>query len=239
MFKLFNRDKTKGFIMGVVFVLVLTASLGTALAAGKIAKITVSIGGISLYVDEKLTILKDAKGNVVEPIVYDGTTYLPIRGISSVFGKDIKWDSKKSAIYIGKEPSVGQIDIAKVPMYDGGSLLVGENATFDLLDKKIQPFNRFASYSNFTYMLNSKYSALQGDLVVPYTYLGSKDAGAVRFYSVDQKGNETLIEEYSLEAGDEAIKVNVNLTGVNILKIYTNNNGAYRGALYNVTLSGI
>ncbi|MFB7157033.1 stalk domain-containing protein [Lysinibacillus sp. NPDC056232] len=239
MFKLFNRDKTKGFIMGVVFVLVLTASLGTALAAGKLAKITVSIGGISLYVDEKLTILKDAKGNVVEPIVYDGTTYLPIRGISSVFGKDIKWDSKKSAIYIGKEPSVGQIDIAEVPMYAGGDIRVGENAAFDLLDKKIQPFNRFGGDNSYTYILNSKYSALQGSFVIPYTNLGSARDGTVRFFSVDQKGNETLIEEYSLEAGDEAINVNVNLTGVNILKIDTKKGWPNYSALYNVTLSGI
>ena len=107
-------------------------------------------------------------------------------------------------------------------MYGSDSgFVVGEDAAFNILDKKIQPFNRFNSNDYFTYMLNSKYSALQGEFVVPYTYLGSNDTGAVRFYSVDQKGNETLIEEYSLEAGDEAIKVNVDLAGVNILKIYT------------------
>ncbi len=44
---------------------------------------------------------KDAMGNDVEPFIYDGTTYLPVRAISSALGKEIDWDCESNSIYIG------------------------------------------------------------------------------------------------------------------------------------------
>lgn len=246
--RIFKSDKSKGFVMGIVFTLVLSLGLGSALAAGKLANITVSIGGITLYTDGKLTILRDANGNVVEPIIYDGTTYLPIRGIANVFDKEITWDGKNWTIYLGEQPSASKIDIATVELYDayrpssstGKHLLTNDEAEFNILNKLYQPFNRLEYHGEYTYILDSKYKFIEGSFVIPYDDLGDNYTGVLQFVNVNSKGVETVIDEYYLEAGDSAIDVKVNITGVNNLKIYTYDNNSSKssyGTFYNITLS--
>jgi hypothetical protein len=95
MFKL-NRDKFKGFTMGVVATVLCTSLIGTAYAAGQLKSIKVIEGGITLYVDGKLAKPTDVKGNVVDPFIYDGTTYLPLRALSNILTnneKEVAWRS--------------------------------------------------------------------------------------------------------------------------------------------------
>ena len=55
---------------------------------------------ISIYVDGGRITLTDANGNVVEPFIYDGTTYLPVRAISEALSKTVSWDEDTRSIYI-------------------------------------------------------------------------------------------------------------------------------------------
>lgn len=48
---------------------------------------------INIVVDGETKELKDAQGNRVYPISYNGTTYVPIRAVSTLLGADVKWDS--------------------------------------------------------------------------------------------------------------------------------------------------
>ena len=48
---------------------------------------------INIVVDGETKELKDAQGNRVYPISYNGTTYVPIRAVSTLLGVDVKWDS--------------------------------------------------------------------------------------------------------------------------------------------------
>lgn len=54
--------------------------------------------GVNIYIDGKLYIPTDVNGNMVEPFVYNGTTYLPARAISKVFNTDIEW--KNGNVYM-------------------------------------------------------------------------------------------------------------------------------------------
>ena len=54
--------------------------------------------GLNIYVDGKLYEPTDVNGNVVEPFLYNGTTYLPARAISKVFNTDIEW--KNGSVYM-------------------------------------------------------------------------------------------------------------------------------------------
>jgi len=47
----------------------------------------------------------DANGNPVEVFIYNGTTYLPARAVSTAVGKPISWDGKTQTIDIGKHDS--------------------------------------------------------------------------------------------------------------------------------------
>lgn len=239
-----KKQTLKGFFTGIVFTLCLVIGVGSVGAASKLVNIKVAKGGISIYVDEKLVKPTDVKGNVVEPFIYDGTTYLPVRAISNVLGKEITWDGKTSSVYVGKAPGAAQTDISTLNIFETEyypRMVTGEEAAFDLLDKKITPFNRLDSLggsSSVIYILDSKYSALKGDFVIPYTHFKDIEVpGYVKFYTVSPNGTESLIDEYKASLG-ESRAVNVNLAGVNILKIEINNPMGYRPVLYNIVLDG-
>lgn len=240
-----NRDKMKGFAMGVATVALFGSLVGTAFASGKLTSINVMKGGIKLFVDGKLIIPTDGNGTVVEPFIYEGTTYLPLRALSNALTnnqKPVKWDGDNSSIYIGQAPVSAQTDISELKPYDGVAISSGKDAIFKVLDKEIAPFNRLRSTSSdgigsfsYTYMLHSEYRSLNGQFVIPYSALGSKDSGTIKFFNVNKKGEETLIKEYSAKAGDDTLQVEVNLQGVEILKIKFDGYSAF----YNVTLAGI
>lgn len=243
--KLIKKYPLKGFFVGVLFTLCLTIGIGTVGAASKLVSIKVAQGGISLYVDEKLFKPMDVKGNAVEPFIYDGTTYLPVRAISNALNKEITWDSKTSSIYIGKAPTAAQIELTQLNIFNYYEMRVitDENASVSILNKTIPAFNRYYNtsssprYDGFvTYILDSKYSKLKGDFVMATSMIGDYK-GKAYFYNVDAKGTETLISEYSISTGDNPTAIDVNLTGVNILKISLSNSTIDNyPTLYNMTL---
>lgn len=53
---------------------------------------------IKIKLDGKEIIPKDANGNVVEPFTIDGTTYLPVRGISSSLGLEVGWNEQTKTV---------------------------------------------------------------------------------------------------------------------------------------------
>lgn len=236
--KVLKSKTLKGFMMGILFTLVVSIGIGGVYAKSQSMSISVLMGGIKVYVDDHLQVFKDVNGRTVEPMIYNGTTYLPVRGVASAVGKEVHWDQATMTVSLGKKAVVGQVDIADVKMHHRtayGSLIVGEGANFTKLDKKVTAFNRFSNYSQYSYILDSKYSALKAKLDTPYSQIGSTEGGLVTFYSVDRYGTETEIASYETKAGDDTIHIHVDLHGVNILKIET----GLREALYDVTLAGL
>ena len=47
--------------------------------------------GVKVTVNGKQVSMKDANGNPVEPIIVNGTTYLPVRAVSEANGMDVNW----------------------------------------------------------------------------------------------------------------------------------------------------
>ncbi|NLW26567.1 stalk domain-containing protein, partial [Acetivibrio saccincola] len=47
--------------------------------------------------------MKDGSGNPVYPIVYNGTTYLPVRAISDMMGIPVDWDASTKTVILGTE----------------------------------------------------------------------------------------------------------------------------------------
>ena len=57
---------------------------------------------ISIEINGVRQVFKDANGQMVYPIVYNGTAYLPIRAISAIMKEPVEWDGGSKSIYIGK-----------------------------------------------------------------------------------------------------------------------------------------
>lgn len=90
-----------GQIFSVFLIVALIVGLvaaGTAEAMNR--QLTVLYPGITLNVDGREVLPRDADGAVVEPFAVGGTTYLPIRAVANALGKEIRWDGDTNTIYL-------------------------------------------------------------------------------------------------------------------------------------------
>ncbi|MCR8656913.1 copper amine oxidase N-terminal domain-containing protein [Paenibacillus endoradicis] len=252
-----GKERLKGFLLGIAVMLFVVVGVTSVGAASKLITIQVVKGGITLYVDGKLAKPTDANGKVVEPIIYEGTTYLPLRATSNLLTngeKEVTWDGKTSTIYIGEAPVAEQTDITELTAINSFRYLVekGSSAKFSILGKEYTPFNALktlivsgatygppGTFGEGYYMLDSKYSELKGILAYPFDSideLKSEITHGVTFYSVNQTGDEILLGSQSVTASDNNIPVSIDLRGVNILKIEFD---SFKHLFYNVTLQGM
>lgn len=51
----------------------------------------------------KRIVPRDASGAPVEPFLYNGTTYLPVRAAADAMGVDISWDQETYTVYLGQK----------------------------------------------------------------------------------------------------------------------------------------
>lgn len=67
--------------------------------AATVEKITADLRpDITVKVDGDKQTLVDKNGNIVYPVTYNGTTYLPIRALGNVMGMEVGWDSKTQTV---------------------------------------------------------------------------------------------------------------------------------------------
>jgi len=148
----------------------------------------------------------------------------------------VKWDDVSSSIYVGQEPVAPQIDIADLVTYfpnDYHKPDRGRVASFEIIGKKITPFNALREGGSSTYKLGSKYSQISGQFVVPETVPNSKRYGRLYLYSIDKDGKESLIKSFGISAGEEQLQINEDISEIDVLKIQTHDYGVF----YNITLT--
>ncbi|MEG2455678.1 MAG: hypothetical protein RSC08_05420, partial [Oscillospiraceae bacterium] len=129
-----NKHTIRGFCMGLLSAALLAGMMFPAAALSALEEIKVSMGGIQLFLDGKLQVPTDVKGNAVEPLIYAGTTYLPVRAVVGMLtDKSVEWDSKTESVYIGKKPGEGQVvRLDTLEMFEGRSdwMYTGEAAQY-------------------------------------------------------------------------------------------------------------
>lgn len=89
----------KGFIAGLLSAVLVLSMVGTAFAATVRKSIEVEYG-ISLKIDGETPEFKDVNGAVVEPFVYNGTTYVPIRGAADWLYAYVGYDANSNSATI-------------------------------------------------------------------------------------------------------------------------------------------
>ena len=234
------KERIKGFVAGVC-VTALLAGAATVFAQ----TIDVAMGGIKVYWDGVEKTLYDANGSKVEPMIYEGTTYVPLRAMSNLLGKEVDWEQQTLSVYIGEKPTAETVPIEQFPkekiQKEGADVRTGDKATFKLKDKEIQCSNllkgggvtRNDVYN--IYILDNKYSKLVGNAVMPYEKVGSSATGSLIFYSVTNDGKEKEIAKYEFKQTENPIDIDVNLLGVVNLKIAWSAYNTEPIALYDVS----
>lgn len=57
---------------------------------------------VSVKVNDVAQSFRDAQGRTVYPLLYNGSTYLPVRASSALMKEPIEWDSGSKTVFIGK-----------------------------------------------------------------------------------------------------------------------------------------
>lgn len=92
--------------------LLCTAVLTTAMcsAAGASTAVTAELNpNITVQIDGIARTFYNAQGQEVHPIVYQGTTYLPLRSMGELMNKNVNWDSTTSTVTISGARTSGNV----------------------------------------------------------------------------------------------------------------------------------
>ena len=91
-----------GIVCG--FLIAMLATSAISYAAQKTDILNIVYRDIKLKIEEELITPRDASGNIVEPFISDGTTYLPVRAVAEALNRDVSWENKTSTVVISGKP---------------------------------------------------------------------------------------------------------------------------------------
>ena len=190
------KNTLKGYLIGVLSTVMLLGCV--AYAASNTKTIEALYNNIKIYVDGVKIDPKDAAGNTVEPFIYNGTTYLPVRAVGEAIGKTVTWDGATQSVYLGEKPGDVQYLMDVCPPYDGQNYTNYVNGdSFTMSGTKYTNGFTIGSYmtynGNVLFNINGKYSSINLD--IGHIDGTAKEDVVARFF-VDNK----LVAEHEIKA---------------------------------------
>lgn len=193
--------------------------------------ISVMYDNIKILIDGVEYTAYDANGNVVEPFIYNGTTYLPVRGIANAFDKDVDWEPQTSTVVLGTknydwldqmgyanyETSTTQNTLTAWDTnqkaddgmkYDRGLKLELRYDTDENND------GTYSSYQNIEYLLNNNYKSFKGKLVCADNSNNTQSA-IIKIYG---DGN-LLYTSPPMSKGTKTVNFDIDVSNYKVLKI--------------------
>lgn len=217
-----KKSMFKGYVLGILTALLVSMMVVPGFAA-TVAKTITVYTGVTLYYDGVKVEPKDANGKTVEPLLYNGTTYLPVRAVSGLFGEDINWDGKTQSVYIGDMPGK-KTYLADLTPYESRGLSLPDTLTMDgktyvncfiLGDAALTGSKEYVSWN-----LNGAYDTLEFDVGHLFAAATAKQV----IVYLDGQPAEII----DIGAGDKVKHVKVDLDGALRLKIQVEK-GSYTG----------
>ncbi|MGN0712026.1 MAG: copper amine oxidase N-terminal domain-containing protein [Anaerovoracaceae bacterium] len=170
--------KKKNNILGILLTITLcfTAVVPVCADTAKTIKTTAYCRpNFTIEVDGMVQIFKDVNEKRVYPIVYQGSTYLPVRAVSALMDEDVEWDNYSKTVYIGKTLSNPNKSKAKKDTESRKSLETVEKEAYQAPDEKgglVKVYIR--PDINIMYDFNMKvFNDEDGKTVYPIIYEGS------------------------------------------------------------------
>lgn len=109
------RNKTKVLIMVLVMAIMMTTAVYAGVELGRSEVTATMCPDVGIVLKNETLTLKDANGDIVSPIIYQGTTYLPIRAISEAQGLEVGWDGDTTTVYVDSDMPVAEVVEEVVP----------------------------------------------------------------------------------------------------------------------------
>lgn len=218
------KETLKGYLLGFLSAVVLVGSITVFATTNTATLYDVIVDGIKIVLDGKEFTCTDANGTVVQPMIYNGTTYIPVRAVSSAFGKAVYWDGENKTVYLGnmdgklEEPTLKLEDIENIA--EAHYRLEKEENIFDNYGNFYDSSVHYNSYSNADAniccetLLNKKYSKFKATLFVP------KGATWEQEQTIQIIGDgKVLSQEIMMDKTSKPIDIEIPITDVNNFKI--------------------
>ena len=210
-----RKNKWTQFLAGILTAL-LVCGIGIPVLA--------STPQIRIVIDGQEIHPTDANGKTVNPIIIDGTTYLPVRAVANAFGKEVYWDGPNYTVYLGKMD--GALEYPSVMLKDMTSIDKTPKAAAYLKDNFGNTYgsaiyNSIYPQESFEYLLSMKYSKFKCTLYIPEGY--TFDDAVTMTITADGRQIYTSPQMTKTSA---PVKVEVNVTGYNDFKIQFSHFGA-------------
>ena len=123
----------------------------------------------TIQVGDQIKRFYDATGAPVFPVVYQGTTYLPVRAISGLMGENIEWDGRSRTVFIGKTLSTPvKTEMPPSPWVKDGDVSPDFRPPIQSAEARLRP--------DITILYDfavQRFSDVNGNEVYPINYNGS------------------------------------------------------------------
>ena len=163
---------------------------------------------ITITYNGKVQRFKNVKGDIVYPISYEGTTYLPIRSISCLFETEIEWDGNTNSIHLGK----GTLDTIAAEAVSEFIPGTNQNIIVDLnQDIKIYHNNEVQTFKD-----------VNGKVVYPLSYQGTTYLPVRAISNLYDAKIEWIGETSTVvinKKNSSELEVDVSLSGDNVTKV--------------------
>lgn len=218
------KNQLKELMVGILIGIMITS--GFAFASNTTTLYNVIANGIKIIIDGQELNPTDVNGNKVEPIIYNGTTYLPVRSVANALGKSVYWDGPNYTVYLGDMN--GELEYPTIELENMVSINEKPRETDELIDNYGNTYQRaiinFAT-DEFEYLLNMKYSKFKATLYVPEGSSGDSEG----FLKIIADG-KTIYTSPHMTSSSYPVDVDVNVTGYNDVKIEFN--GIYNSGIF-------
>lgn len=204
-----NKKKFSAVIVALALAMGLVVGAGAATARQQIA--ATLRPDITVKLDGEAQAFKNAKGETVYPIMYNGTTYLPVRSAGELAGFQVDWDQATQTVLLASKSAGGVDLIDTLKPYDAI-----ESSQIQTADKKTQDISGIScshwisiymrwttgkgETSHISYNVNGKYDTLT------FKYYSEKDA-ILRVLG----DNDSVLAQIPLKGGQVAQTAEVNL----------------------------
>lgn len=148
----------------------------------------------TVEMEGKPYIFYDVNGNRVYPLICGGSTYLPLRAMSSMMGENIEWENANKSIYIGKN------------LDNPSKAVVKEKPKYAVAVEK----NLYPNYADVNEKTELVEVTIRSDIRVLYDFEDSifLDEGGIRIYPIIYKGSSYLPARAIAKLMDRSIEWN-------------------------------
>ena len=187
-----------GFIAAVILM------NGGAFGKSLTATMEVIYNDVKIMINGKDYVPKDVNGNIVEPFISDGTTYLPVRAVANAFGKEVSWDNSTNTVII--DDSLQTPDFLSTADY---SISIADGWTVKEQLQGIYVFTAPDGLTNFNILVENAYYWDGEDAESVADYLDESKINLAALFKGVSFGNdgEELISTYNGYTFDYSVEI--------------------------------